>query len=103
VLGIPGMMVVMVALFWFMIIRPQQQRETDHEKMLDELKVYDKVVTIGGILGTITDIRKNDDVVTLRIDEKTGSEIRVLKSHISRPEEKDADAKNEKESEKKSA
>lgn len=102
ILGPAGFVVVMVTLFWFMIIRPQQQREADHDKMVDDLKVYDKVITIGGILATITDIRKGDDVVTLRIDEKTGAEISILKSAISRRDNEE-DKEREKEAEKSNA
>lgn len=59
--------VVMVAIFYFMLIRPQKKQEKKTREMLAALQVGDKVVTAGGICGKITRIK--DDVVFL----ETGS------------------------------
>jgi preprotein translocase subunit YajC len=75
-------MIVVFAIFYFLVIRPQQRRQRkvqqDREAMLGALKTGDKVVTSGGIYGTIVAVR--DDTVTLRIAEKVN--IEVLRSAV---------------------
>ncbi len=56
------MMVVLFAIMYFMIIRPQKKREKLTQEMLNGLVVGDKIVTIGGIVGKITQI-KDDNLV----------------------------------------
>lgn len=53
------MLVIMVALFYFMLIRPQKKRDKETKAMLDAMKVGDKIVTIGGICGKIVRIKDN--------------------------------------------
>jgi len=57
--------IIMIAIFYFLLIRPQQKRTRERNAMLSALKKGDKVVTIGGMHGTIQEI--SDDSVTLRI------------------------------------
>ena len=57
------MMAVMVAVFYFMLIRPQRKKDKAVKNMLDNLKVGDRIWTIGGFYGTVAGIR--DDTVTL--------------------------------------
>lgn len=64
-------------LAYFMLIRPEQRKQAEARKMLEELKRNDRVETIGGILGTIVSIKKDQGEVVLRVDDKTGAEIRV--------------------------
>ncbi|MEX0793374.1 MAG: preprotein translocase subunit YajC [Pirellulaceae bacterium] len=64
-------------LAYFMLIRPEQRKQAEARKMLEELKRNDRVETIGGILGTIVSIKKDLGEVVLRVDDKTGAEIRV--------------------------
>src|SRR5881396_1281748 len=60
-----GMMALMFAIFYFLLIMPQQRRQKKWQKMLQELKTGDKVVTSGGIRGTIIAIK--DDYLHLRV------------------------------------
>jgi preprotein translocase subunit YajC len=79
--GIPPNLIFVVLLFglmYFMLIRPQQQQRKKRDQMLSSLKKGDKVVTLGGIHGTITDMA--DDSVTLRIADKV--EIKLAKSGV---------------------
>ena len=63
-------MVIMFAVFYFFLIRPQRKKEKQTKAMLDALKKGDRVCTIGGIYGTIVSIK--DDTVTLAVgSEKT--------------------------------
>ena len=62
-------LIIMLVLFYFLFIRPQQKRQKERMAMLDALKKGDKVITIGGLHGTIVDL--NDDQVVLRVNENT--------------------------------
>lgn len=53
------------AIMYFMMIRPQQKRQKEHQKMLESLKKGDKVVTSTGIHGTITDIEDTTYIVQI--------------------------------------
>ena len=61
------------AVFYFMILRPQQKRQREHRAMLDSLKKGDRVITSGGIYGVVVALK--DDVVVLRIAENCNVEI----------------------------
>ena len=64
------MMVAMIAVFYFLLIRPQRKKDKAVKNMLDSLKNGDRVCTIGGIYGTVD--RLKDDTVTLLVGpEKT--------------------------------
>ncbi len=71
-------LVVFVAVFYFLLIRPQQKRMKDQQAMLSRLATGDEVVTSGGILGRITDV--GDSFVTLEIAD--GVRIKVQKPQI---------------------
>ncbi|MFO7263005.1 MAG: preprotein translocase subunit YajC [Bacillaceae bacterium G1] len=62
-------LILMLVVFYFLIIRPQQKRQKERMAMLDALKKGDKVITIGGLHGTIVDL--NEDQVVLRVNENT--------------------------------
>lgn len=62
-------MIIIFVLFWFLLIRPQQKKMKEHNEMLANLKVNEKVLTTGGIIGTIKHI--DDKTVDLQIAENT--------------------------------
>jgi len=55
----------MIAIFWFLIIRPQMKRQKDHQAKIAAIKKGDQVVTAGGILGKV--MRVDDDYAELEI------------------------------------
>lgn len=55
--------------FWFLLIRPQRLKQKEHEKLVSELKVGDKVITSSGICGTITMVKQ--DRIQLKVDDNT--------------------------------
>jgi len=71
--------IAMFAIFYFLLIRPQQKKQRDLRQMLQNLKRGDRVVTSGGIYGTIIKIR--NDVVHLEIADQV--RIRISKGSIS--------------------
>ena len=62
------MLVVMVAIFYFMMIRPENKRKKEAEAMRSALKVGDKVTTIGGIMGTVVDVKDDRFVIETSAD-----------------------------------
>jgi len=72
------MLVVMFAIFYFLLIRPQQKRAKQHRQLLDALKIGDEIVTAGGIHGKIAALQ--DKVVSVEI--ATGVKIKVNRSSI---------------------
>ncbi|WP_411343492.1 preprotein translocase subunit YajC [Paenibacillus sp. WLX1005] len=61
--------VLMFVVFYFLLIRPQQKKQKQRNQMLNTLSKGDKVVTIGGLHGTIVEI--TDDIVVLRVNDVT--------------------------------
>lgn len=60
-------------IFYFLLIRPQKQKEKEHQKMLKGIDKNDEVVTLGGIHGTIVNVKEK--TLILRIDENVKMEI----------------------------
>jgi preprotein translocase subunit YajC len=79
-----GTLAVVMVLFYFMFIRPQKRKEQDLRSMVHNLKENDRVVTIGGIHGVVTNVKRDAEQVTIRIDESTGAKLRVNMSAIAR-------------------
>ena len=63
------MMVAMVAIFYFMLIRPENKRKKEAEQMRSTVKKGDKIVTIGGIVGTVVDVKENRIVIETSADQ----------------------------------
>ena len=61
-------MVFMVVIFYFLLIRPQQKKAKEHKALLDNLKKGDRIITSGGIIGTIINI--DDQIVNVEIADK---------------------------------
>ena len=65
--------ILMVLIFYFLLYRPQKKAHDERNKMLDALKVGNRVITLGGIYGTIVSL--TDEVVTIKIAEKVEVEV----------------------------
>ena len=63
------MLVVMVGVFYFMLIRPENKRKKESEEMRSSVKKGDKVTTIGGIIGTVVDVKENNVVIETSADQ----------------------------------
>ena len=63
------MMVLMIAIFYFMLIRPENKRKKEAEQMRSSVKKGDKIVTIGGIVGTVVDVKENKIVIETSADQ----------------------------------
>ena len=65
--------ILIFVIFYFLIIRPQKQKQLDHQKMVQSLKKNDEVITIGGIHGTVLNVK--DNTLVLRIADNVKVEI----------------------------
>ena len=63
------MMVAMLGLFYFMLIRPENKRKKEAEQMRSSVKKGDQITTIGGIVGTVVDVKENNIVVETSADQ----------------------------------
>lgn len=69
-------LVLIFVVFYFLMIRPQQKRMKEHRNMLEALRRGDKVVTSGGLIGTVAKVI-NDDEVSVEVGEDRESKIKV--------------------------
>ncbi|MGE0104231.1 MAG: preprotein translocase subunit YajC [Blastocatellales bacterium] len=76
-------MVLVFVLFYFLIIVPQRKRQKAVDEMLSNLKVGDKVVTSGGIFGTIVSLREDKRTVQLKIADNPVVRVEVSRASIS--------------------
>jgi len=72
--------VLIFVVFYFLLIRPQQRKAKDHKTILDALRRGDRVVTGGGIIGTVARVESPEEVT---VDIADGVRVRVLRSTIS--------------------
>lgn len=79
-----GSLAVIMVLFYFMLIRPQKRKEQQLRDMVGNVKENDRVITIGGIHGVVTNVQRDLDRLTIRVDESTGTKIKVNMSAIAR-------------------
>ena len=71
---------LLIAIFYFMLIRPQKRRVEQHRALVGSLELGDDVITIGGMHGTVRALR--DDEIELEI--APGTNVRLLKSAVAR-------------------
>jgi preprotein translocase subunit YajC len=69
---------VFIAIFYFLLIRPQQKQRKQRNEMMSNLNVGDKIYTAGGILGTITMLK--EETLWVKVADKV--EIQILKSSV---------------------
>lgn len=74
-------LVLIFAIFYFLIVRPQSKKMKEHQAMISNLKIGDKVVTNGGIIGVVTEVLVKDNQVEVEIAE--GVRIKILKNFVS--------------------
>ncbi len=72
------MMLLMFAVFYFILIRPQVKKQREHQEMLGKLEKGDMIVTRGGLVGKISGL--TDTVLVIELQEKV--RVRVLRSHV---------------------
>jgi preprotein translocase subunit YajC len=74
-----GPIVLLIGVFYFLVIRPQSKKQKETKKMLEGIKKGDKVITIGGIHGTVSSVKENSVIVKVDDDCK----LEFLRSAVS--------------------
>ncbi|MBN1693180.1 MAG: preprotein translocase subunit YajC [Dehalococcoidales bacterium] len=72
-------LVAIFAIFYFVMIRPQRKRQKEHEDMMQNLNRGDRVITAGGIYGTVESV--SEDSVVIKVE--SGTTMRVNKASVS--------------------
>ena len=73
-------LILMFVVMYFILFRGPQKKQKEHKKMVQSLEKNDRVRTIGGIIGTVVDIK--GDEITLKVDESTNTKIKVASTAI---------------------
>lgn len=81
-------MLLILAIFYFMMIRPQQRKEKERQKMIEELRAGAKIIFAGGLLGTIKEAKEK----TFIVETISGAEVEVLRSAVQGVEAPEAPA-----------
>ncbi|MBC8550474.1 MAG: preprotein translocase subunit YajC [Candidatus Brocadiales bacterium] len=74
------LMVIMFAVMYFLIIRPQKQKEKKRQEMISNVRKQDKIVTAGGVHGVVVSVKENEVIV--RVDDAKDVKIKVDKSAL---------------------
>ncbi|MCH8858756.1 MAG: preprotein translocase subunit YajC [Proteobacteria bacterium] len=81
-------LILLFGIFYFLIIRPQQKRVKQHQAMVDSVRRGDTVVTAGGLIGRVTKVKDDGEIVVELADDV---QVRVVKSTLSQVRAKGAD------------
>lgn len=84
------MLVGMFAIMYFLMIRPQQKKQKETQKMLEALQVNDKVITTSGIYGRVASIKPDKDIVVIEIDDTNKVKVdfqRAAVAHVIKRED----------------
>jgi preprotein translocase subunit YajC len=73
-------MLAMIVIFYFLVIRPQQQRAKMHRELVDKVRRGDTVITSGGFIGKVTKAADNSDEIEVELSDSM--RVRVLKSTL---------------------
>ena len=74
--------ILMFGILYLLIIRPQKKKQKEAQNMLENLKINDIVITNGGMIGKIVNIKKEKNLIVLRVDETTNTKIEFQKNAI---------------------
>jgi len=78
----PFLFVAIAVLFYFMMIRPENQKQKLRRALLAGIKKNDRVITVGGVYGLVTNVQKDTNEVTIKVDEATNTKLRVTLGSI---------------------
>lgn len=72
-------LILIFAIMYFLLIRPQQKKAKDHRNMVSALRKGDKVVTQGGVIGKVTKVKEDNEI---EVEIATGVKVRVVQSTV---------------------
>jgi preprotein translocase subunit YajC len=74
------MMAIIFGIFYFLVIRPQQQQQSEHQELIDQLESGDRIVTVGGIHGKITSVSEE----TIKLNVAKDIKLTVSREKVAR-------------------
>lgn len=92
ILSLLAPIVMIMAIFWFLILRPQQKRMKAHQELISNVRRGDTIVTSGGIVGKVTKVVDEAEII---VDTGEGGKFRMVKSAITEVRVKGEPAKSE--------
>ncbi len=72
-------LILIFAIMWFLLIRPQQKKLKEHRAMVEALRRGDQVVTQGGLIGKVSKVKDDDEI---EVEIATGVKVRVVRGTI---------------------
>ena len=72
-------LILIFAIMWFLLIRPQQKKLKDHRAMVEALRRGDQVVTQGGLIGKVSKVKDDDEI---EVEIANGVKVRVVRSTV---------------------
>lgn len=72
-------LILIFAIMWFLLIRPQQKKLKDHKAMVEAIRRGDQIVTQGGVLGKVTKVKEDGEI---EVEIADGVRVRVLKHTV---------------------
>ena len=85
--GLTQMLLLMApifVIFYLLFIRPQRKEQGQRQTMLDNMQKNNRIVTVGGILGVVTNVDRDKKEVTIKVDEGSGTKLRMTLNSIAR-------------------
>ncbi len=87
-------LILVLAIIYFLIIRPQSKKIKEHQTLVNALKIGDKVITNSGIIGVIREIDKKDNIVEVEIS--SGVVVKMLRNFVAELADKKEEKPNKK-------
>ena len=87
------MLPVFLIIMWFLIASPQKRQEQRLRDMLNSLEKNDRVMTVGGLIGTVHSIDREQNEIVLKVDEATNTKVKFHLTAVSTVFSKDSDKK----------
>ncbi|MEO0372360.1 MAG: preprotein translocase subunit YajC [Pseudomonadota bacterium] len=72
-------LILIFAIMWFLLIRPQQKKLKEHRAMVEQLRRGDQVVTQGGLIGKVSKVKDDDEI---EVEIASGVKVRVVRGTI---------------------
>ncbi len=72
--------IVLIVIFYFFIIRPQAKRQKEHQQMLQSLQKGDRIITSGGIIGTVVGV--DEEKIVIKVGSGEGVKLEVAKGYV---------------------
>ncbi len=73
-------LILIFTVFYFLIIRPQSKKMKEHQATINALKIGDKIITSGGIIGVVKDIDDKENTLEIEISDRVN--VKILRSYV---------------------